>query len=97
MAVTPIGTAAEAGAGWAAQRASSARNSRVAPAALMHTARAAFQPKVASMKGVSQAQGPATISTGGAAKWVRVPPIETFTNSTPRVAYLSRAGTRGWK
>ena len=31
----------------------------------------------------------ATISTGGAAKGVSVPPIETFTNRTPSVAYLS--------
>ena len=38
----------------------------------------------------TQLHGRATISTGGAAKWVRVPPIETFTNSSPRVAYLRR-------
>ena len=31
----------------------------------------------------------ATISTGGAAKLVSVPPIDTLTNSVPSVAYLS--------
>ena len=31
----------------------------------------------------------ATISTGGAANGVSVPPMETLTNSTPSVAYLS--------
>ena len=40
----------------------------------MHAA--AFQPKWRSMKGVSQFHLPATITTGGAAKCVRVPPIE---------------------
>ena len=43
-----------------------------------------------SMNGVSQSQGRATISTGGAAKWVSVPPIDTLTNSRPSVAYFSR-------
>ena len=47
---------------------------------------AAFQPKWASMKGVPQPYLAATISTGGAAKWVRVPPTETLTKSRPRVA-----------
>ena len=36
-----------------------------------------------------QPQGPATISTGGAAKWVRVPPTEMLTNKRPRVPYLN--------
>ena len=52
--------------------------------------RSAFQPKCDSMKAVSQPQGRATISTGGAAKCVSVPPIETLTNSSPRVAYDKR-------
>ena len=38
------------------------------------------------MKAVSQPHGRATISTGGAAKWVRVPPTDTLTKSRPRVA-----------
>ena len=42
------------------------------------------------MNGVSHPHGLATISTGGAAKWVNVPPIETLTNSKPSVAYFSR-------
>ena len=54
-------------------------------------ARTARQPKCPSMNGVSQPHGRATISTGGAAKWVNVPPIETLTNSNPSVAYFSRA------
>src|SRR5690349_13468487 len=42
------------------------------------------------MNAVSQPHGRATISTGGAAKWVSVPPIDTFTNSRPSVAYFNR-------
>ena len=42
------------------------------------------------MNGVSHPQARATISTGGAAKWVSVPPIETLTKSRPSVAYFSR-------
>ena len=41
------------------------------------------------MKVVSQPQGRATMSTGGAAKFVNVPPMETLTNRRPRVAYFS--------
>ena len=59
----------------------------------MPTAMAAFQPKVLAMKARSQPHLPATISTGGAAKGVRVPPMEMFTNSTARVAYLRRLET----
>ena len=44
------------------------------------------------MNGVSQPHGRATISTGGAAKWVSVPPIDTFTNSSPSVAYAQPLG-----
>ena len=51
---------------------------------------AARQPKCASMNPVSQFHGLATISTGGAAKCVSVPPIETLTKSNPRVAYFRR-------
>ena len=43
------------------------------------------------MNGMSQPHGRATISTGGAANCVSVPPIETLTNSSPSVAYFSRA------
>ena len=43
-----------------------------------------------AMNVVSQFHGRATISTGGAAKCVSVPPIETLTNSSPSVAYFSR-------
>ena len=52
---------------------------------------AARHPKCSSMKGVSQFHGRATISTGGAAKCVSVPPIDTFTNSSPSVAYFKPA------
>jgi hypothetical protein len=53
-------------------------------------ASADFQPKLVSMNHTPQSHSPATISTGGAAKWVRVPPMDTFTNSNPRVAYAKR-------
>ena len=43
------------------------------------------------MKAVSHPHGRATIRTGGAAKCVSVPPIDTFTNSRPSVAYFNRA------
>src|SRR4051794_41566314 len=47
------------------------------------------------MKVVSHPHGRATISTGGAANGVSVPPIETFTKSRPRVAYFNlRLGRR---
>ena len=61
---------------------------RTTDATIATTAR---QPKCASMNGVSQPHSRATISTGGAAKWVSVPPIDTLTNSRPSVAYFSRA------
>jgi hypothetical protein len=47
------------------------------------------------MKALSQPQVAATISTGGAANEVRVPPIDTFTNSTPSAPYLSHSGMPG--
>lgn len=56
----------------------------------MNTAMAAFQPKWENMKGVSHCHWAATISTGGAAKWVSVPPMEILTKSRPIVAYLRR-------
>jgi hypothetical protein len=56
---------------------------------------AAFQPKVEAMKVVSQPQRPATISTGGAANEVSVPPTDTFTNNTPSAPYFSFSGTPG--
>ena len=71
------------------------RSATVATLALTTTAMAAFQPKVTSMKELSQPHVEATISTGGAAKDVSVPPMETFTNSTPRARYLTPSGTSG--
>ena len=50
----------------------------------------ALQPKCPSMNPVVQFQCRATISTGGAAKCVSVPPIDTFTNNSPSVAYFRR-------
>ena len=64
----------------------------VAPPALMSTAISAFQPKVAIMKPELQPQRSATITTGGAAKFVITPPMEILTNSTPSVTYMNRAG-----
>ena len=72
---------------------SSWRNSHVARPALNVTAIAAFQPKWVSMKAKSQFHWLATIRTGGAAKGVRVPPIEMLTNRTPNVTYFSRVDT----
>ena len=54
------------------------------------TAIAARQPKLVNIKCISQFHVLLTIRTGGAAKGVNVPPIEMFTNNTPRVAYLKR-------
>ena len=48
-------------------------------------AMAAFQPKCFNMNIVSHPHASTTISTGGAAKCVRVPPMEIFTNSSPSV------------
>jgi hypothetical protein len=56
---------------------------------------AALQPKWLSMKVRSQPHGRATISTGGAAKWVSVPPTEMLTKSSPSVAYAKRR--LGWR
>ncbi|MNT04384.1 hypothetical protein D3C72_1389600 [compost metagenome] len=64
------------------------RITQVARLALMTTAIAAFQPKCCTMKALSQPQALATISTGGAAYDVSVPPIDTLTNSTPSARYL---------
>ena len=44
------------------------------------------------MKALSHCQVDATISTGGAAYEVSVPPIDTLTNSTPSATYFSRLG-----
>ena len=52
------------------------------------TASAARQPKRSSMNARSHPHSRATISTGGAAKCVSVPPIDTLTNSVPSVAYF---------
>ena len=69
----------------AAMHDTSFRNSHAAALALTATATAAFQPKCVSMKAMSHCHTPATISTGGAAKGVSVPPMDTLTNSTPSV------------
>ena len=50
----------------------------------------ARQPKVAAMNGMSHPHVRATMSTGGAANCVSVPPIDTLTNSSPSVAYFNR-------
>ena len=50
-------------------------------------------PNIESMNAVVQSHFAATISTGGAAKLVSVPPTDTFTNSTPSVAYFRRFDT----
>ena len=46
----------------------------------------AFQPKLSAINEEVQSQGVFTISTGGAAKLVRVPPTEMFTKRSPIVA-----------
>ena len=73
-----------------ARRRNSVRKSHVANPAFAKTASAAFQPKVPNMNPMSQPQVPATISTGGAAYGVSVPPMETFTNNVPSVMYFRR-------
>src|SRR4030095_2663138 len=60
--------------------------------ALTITAKAAFHPKTAAMNGVLHPHASATMSTGGAAKDDSVPPIDTFTNSTPRAKYFGGSG-----
>jgi hypothetical protein len=59
---------------------------KVVDATIAATAR---HPKCPNMNVESQAHGRATMSTGGAAKCVSVPPIETLTKSRPSVAYFS--------
>ena len=49
----------------------------------------AFSPKCVNMKPMFQFHRPATIKTGGAAKCVRVPPMDTLTKRRPKVAYLN--------
>ena len=46
----------------------------------------AFQPKPVNMYSIPQFHLPATMTTGGAAKCVSVPPTEMFTKRRPRVA-----------
>ncbi len=71
-------------------RSISGRNARVSASAFTRTASRDFQPIVVNMWAVLQSHLAATISTGGAAKLVSVPPIETLTNSAPTVAYMNR-------
>jgi len=66
--------------------------SSVTQIALNAQAKADFQPKFAAINGNVQPHFPATMTTGGAAKGVRVPPIDTFTSSTPRVIYCISGG-----
>src|SRR5688572_7917382 len=73
------------------------RSTKVATVALTSTATAAFHPKVASMNALSHCHVEATISTGGAAYDVRVPPIDMLTNSTPSARYFTGSGTCGRK
>ena len=90
---TPSGTwACTTGGGPAGAAASGRRASAASAVALTSTAITAFQPKVAAMKALSHCQVSATISTGGAAKDVKVPPIEMLTKSTPSAAYFSHSG-----
>jgi hypothetical protein len=49
------------------------------------------------MNAESQFYVEATMRTGGAAKEVNVPPIETLTKSTPSARYLTRSGTSDLK
>ena len=58
-------------------------------------ARTDRHPKWLAMYSVSHPHGRATISTGGAAKCVSVPPMETFTKSRPSVAYFK--ALPGWR
>ena len=60
--------------------------------ALIKTANADLWPNVVNMNGVVHSQALATMSTGGAAKLVKVPPIDTFTNRTPIMAYCNLRG-----
>src|SRR5450830_328123 len=96
-AVTTQGTATLRSRGMrgASGSCSEPRMATTSTVALISTATAAFQPKWVNMKAESHCQAPATISTGGAAYEVRVPPMETLTNSTPSAAYLCRTGTSG--
>src|SRR6185437_5230016 len=68
------------------------RSTKAAAEAFAITATAAFQPKTATMKLLLQFHVCATISTGGAAKDERVPPIDTLTKTTPRAKYLGGSG-----
>ncbi len=68
------------------------RKANAAPTALTSTAAAAFQPNTFIMKAMFQPHCSATMTTGGAAKGVKVPPIETLTNRTPSVAYMNFLG-----
>src|SRR4051812_30297934 len=52
------------------------------------TAKNAFHPKWANMNERSQLHFEATMSIGGAAYGVRVPPMEILTNNNAMVAYI---------
>ena len=65
------------------------RKTKAKSAVETKTASAAFHPKLRSMNVRPQPYFAATIRTGGAAKWVRVPPTETFTKRSPSVPYFS--------
>ena len=46
-----------------------------------------FQPKFRNINAMPQSHGSATNSMGGAAKFVKEPPIEILTNKSATVAY----------
>src|SRR6478609_3773557 len=81
---------ASAGAGGTDMRC--LRSTQVASVAFTTVAIAAFQPNWESIQALSHCQVVATISTGGAAYDVSVPPIEMLTKSTPSARYLTRSG-----
>src|SRR6185436_84838 len=84
-----------AGAGTAAARC--LRNAKVAKVAFTSVAIVAFHPNWESIQALSHCQVAATISTGGAAYEVSVPPIDTLTKRTPSARYLARSGMCGAK
>ena len=86
------GSSTSRSAGRVASSPSSRRNTRKYASVDVTIASTARQPKWPSMKVVVQSHVRATINTGGAAKWVSVPPIDTFTKSRPERGVLqSRA------
>src|SRR3954447_454305 len=90
---TLVSASASVGAGVAARRC--LRSANVANVALTSAAIAAFHPNSDSIQALSHCQAVATISTGGAAYDVSVPPIDTLTKRTPSARYFTGSGTCG--